>query len=123
VLRIARARNLRIIPVLNKIDLPAAQPDVVLAQLEDVGLDVGSGGREEAISVSAKTGQGVEEVLARLVRGARTHKEARRQDMRALVFDSWYDPYKGVVALASVYEGTLRKGEYSSRSRRGDPAY
>ena len=117
-LRIARARNLRIIPVLNKVDLPAAQPNVVLAQLQDAGLDVGAGGCEEAISVSAKTGQGVEGVLARLVGGASTHEEARKRSTRALVFDSWYDPYKGVVALVSVYEGALRKGECGSRSRR-----
>lgn len=110
-LRIARARNLRIIPVLNKIDLPASQPDVVLAQLEEVGLDVYPGGREEAISVSAKTGRGVERVLARLVEGARTREAESQLDTRALVFDSWYDSYKGVVALASVHEGTLRKGE------------
>lgn len=113
VLRIARSRNLLIIPVLNKIDLPASDPERVLDQLTELGLDVGPGGKEEALSVSAKTGKGVEKVLERLMAHAKERDEelAEKQPLRALVFDSWYDAYKGVVALVAIYDGVLRKGE------------
>ncbi|CEH17181.1 gtp-binding protein lepa [Ceraceosorus bombacis] len=121
VLRIARSRNLLIIPVLNKIDLPASDPERVLDQLTELGLDVGPGGKEEAINVSAKTGAGVDKVLERLVLQARRRDEelAERQPLRALVFDSWYDSYKGVVALVAIYDGVLRKGDRVCSSATG----
>ncbi len=95
-----------IIPVLNKIDLPAAEPERIVRQVEDViGLD-GSG----ALPVSAKTGTGVPEVLEALV--ARLPAPAGRADapLKALLVDSWYDPYLGVMILVRVHDGHLKRG-------------
>ncbi|PWN32250.1 GTP-binding protein lepa [Meira miltonrushii] len=116
VFRVAMARGLRIIPVINKIDLPGASPDAVLDQLhERLGLNVLPGESEEAIMVSAKTGKGVEDVLKRLVAvGSESTQDVgdgQDEKMRSLVFDSWYDSYKGVVALISVKDGAIRKGD------------
>lgn len=116
VYRVAIARGLQIIPVVNKIDLSGASPDAVLNQLsERLGLAVLPGEKEEAVMVSAKTGLGVENVLKRIVAVGREMVEGAGsgvdEKMRALVFDSWYDPYKGVVALVSVKEGIMRKGD------------
>ncbi|MFQ5533484.1 MAG: translation elongation factor 4 [Sphingomonadales bacterium] len=96
-----------IVPVLNKIDLPAADPDRVKAQIEDViGLDAGG-----AIEVSAKTGLGIHDVLEALV----THLPAPGGDvekpLKALLVDSWYDAYLGVIILVRVFDGTIRKGQ------------
>ncbi|MCO5565431.1 hypothetical protein L7F22_019104 [Adiantum nelumboides] len=116
VFRVAMARGLRIIPVINKIDLPGASPDTVLDQLhERLGLNVLPGESEEAIMVSAKTGKGVEDVLKRLVvvgsESTQDVGDGQNEKMRSLVFDSWYDSYKGVVALISVKDGTIKKGD------------
>ncbi len=98
--------NHEIIVVINKIDLPAAEPERVRAQIEDVvGLDA-----SEAISISAKTGDGVAEVLEALVQRLPPPLGAREKPLRALLVDSWYDPYLGVVILVRVREGVLRKG-------------
>ena len=95
-----------IVPVLNKIDLPAAEPEQVRQQIEDViGLDA-----SEAISVSAKTGQGIVEVLESLIAKLPPPKGDPKAPLQALLVDSWYDPYLGVVALVRVREGTLKKG-------------
>lgn len=116
VFRVAMARGLRIIPIINKIDLPGASPDSVLDQLhERLGLNVLPGENEEAIMVSAKTGRGVEDVLKRIVavgnESIKDFGEGQDEKMRSLVFDSWYDSYKGVVALISVKDGAIRKGD------------
>ena len=96
-----------IVPVLNKIDLPAAEPEQVRQQIEDViGLDA-----SEAISVSAKTGQGITEVLEALVTKLPPPAGDPAKPLQALLVDSWYDPYLGVVALVRVREGTLKKGQ------------
>src|SRR5215831_10917993 len=98
--------NLAIIPVLNKIDLPVARPDEVKQEIEDViGLDA-----SDALLVSAKTGQGISEVLEAVVH--RIPPPAGKADapLKALIFDSWYDAYRGVVTLVRVVDGTLRKG-------------
>jgi GTP-binding protein LepA len=96
-----------IVPVLNKIDLPAAEPERVRQQIEDViGLDA-----SEAISVSAKTGQGIVEVLEALVAKLPPPAGDPAKPLQALLVDSWYDPYLGVVALVRVREGTLKKGQ------------
>ncbi|MDA1325988.1 MAG: translation elongation factor 4 [Proteobacteria bacterium] len=95
-----------IIPVLNKIDLPAAEPERVRQQIEDViGLDA-----SEAISVSAKTGQGIEDVLETLV--ARLPPPVGEKDapLKALLVDSWYDPYLGVIVLVRLHDGVLKRG-------------
>ena len=94
-----------IIPVLNKIDL-AAEPERVRQQIEDViGLDA-----SEAISVSAKTGQGIEDVLETLV--ARLPPPVGEKDapLKALLVDSWYDPYLGVIVLVRLHDGVLKRG-------------
>jgi len=96
-----------IITVLNKVDLPAAEPDRVRQQVEDViGLDA-----TDAIEISAKTGMGVEEVLEAIVQRLPAPKGDRDAPLKALLVDSWYDPYLGVVVLVRVFDGELRKGQ------------
>ncbi len=96
-----------IIPVLNKIDLPAADPDRVRAQIEEViGLDAG-----DAIEVSAKTGLGIEETLEAIVERLPPPEGDARAPLKALLVDSWYDPYLGVVVLIRVLNGMVRKGQ------------
>jgi GTP-binding protein LepA len=95
-----------IIPVLNKIDLPAADPHRVRNQIEDViGIDA-----SEAISVSAKTGEGIKEVLESLVAKLPAPKGQSDEALKALLVDSWYDPYLGVVVLVRVHDGVLKRG-------------
>src|SRR5437016_3393795 len=96
-----------IVPVLNKIDLPAAEPDKVRQQIEDViGLDASN-----ALLISAKTGQNVEEVLEAIVTRLPAPKGDRAATLKALLVDSWYDLYLGVVVLVRIVDGTLRKGQ------------
>jgi GTP-binding protein LepA len=98
--------NLEIIPVINKIDLPGAQPDEARRQITDIiGLD-GS----HALLASAKQGTGVPEILEAIV--ARLPQPAGAPDapLKALIFDSWYDPYRGVVIVVRVIDGVIRKG-------------
>jgi GTP-binding protein LepA len=98
--------NLEIVPVLNKIDLPVARPDDVKAEIEEIiGLDA-----SDAILASAKTGQGTHEILEAVVKRIPPPKGDPAAPLKALVFDSWYDSYRGVVTLVRVFEGTLRKG-------------
>ena len=103
---LAVENNLEIIPVINKIDLPGAQPEDVRRQIHDiVGLD-----GDSAILASAKLGTGVPEILEAIVE--RLPPPAGRADapLKALIFDSWYDPYRGVVIVIRVIDGTIRKG-------------
>ena len=96
-----------IIPVLNKIDLPAAEPDRIRRQIEDViGLDA-----SDAVEISAKTGEGVDAALAALVRRLPPPQGARGAPLKALLVDSWYDSYLGVVVLVRVFDGVLEKGQ------------
>ena len=98
--------NHEIIPVLNKIDLPAADPEKVRQEIEDViGLDA-----SEAISVSAKTGVGVRDVLEALVKRLPAPTGERNAPLKALLVDSWYDSYLGVIVLIRVHDGVLKKG-------------
>ncbi|HTG88610.1 MAG TPA: translation elongation factor 4, partial [Vicinamibacterales bacterium] len=98
--------NLEIIPVINKIDLPGAEPEEARRQIEEIiGLD-GSG----AILTSAKEGIGITDVLEAVVHRLPPPKGDASAPLKALIFDSWYDPYRGVVIVARVLEGTLRKG-------------
>ncbi len=100
-------QNLEIIPVLNKIDLPSAEPDRVLAEIEDtVGLDTGN-----AVMCSAKSGLGVEDVLQAIVEFIPPPKGDREAPLQALIFDSWFDSYVGVIVLVRVVHGVVRKGE------------
>jgi GTP-binding protein LepA len=99
--------GLEIIPVINKIDLPSADIARTKEMIEGaVGLDA-----SDALLISAKTGEGVPDVLEAIVK--RTHPPKGNPDhaLRALLFDSWFDPYRGVIVLVRVFEGTLRKGQ------------
>ncbi len=97
--------DLEIIPVLNKIDLPAADPETVKEQIEDViGLDT-----SDAISASAKNKIGIEEILERVVRDVPPPIDNSSDPLRALIFDSWFDAYQGVVVLVRVVDGVLKK--------------
>jgi len=103
---LAIENNLAIIPVLNKIDLQSAEPEVVLQQIEHaIGLD-----SKDALAVSAKHGTGVEEVLEAIVHRIPPPKGSPDAPLRALIFDSWFDPYRGVVVLVRVKEGKLQRG-------------
>ena len=103
---LAVEHNLEIIPVINKIDLPGAEPEEARRQIEEIiGLD-GSG----AILTSAKEGIGITDVLEAVVHRLPPPTGDPSAPLKALIFDSWYDPYRGVVIVARVLEGTLRKG-------------
>src|SRR5215204_4640926 len=103
---LAVENNLEIIPVINKIDLPGAEPEEARRQIEEIiGLDGST-----AILTSAKEGTGISEVLEAVVHRLPPPKGDASAPLKALIFDSWYDPYRGVVIVARVLEGTLRKG-------------
>src|SRR5579875_1614976 len=104
---LALEHDLVLIPVINKIDLPAADPDEVRREIEEViGLD-----GAEAIPASAKEGVGVEEILEAVVARIPPPGGSDEAPLRALIFDSHYDPYKGVVAYVRVMDGVVRNGE------------
>ena len=95
-----------IIPILNKVDLPAAEPARVREQIEEViGLDA-----SDAVEISAKTGLNIEGVLEAIVTRLPPPKGDRKAPLKAMLVDSWYDPYLGVVVLVRVMDGVLRKG-------------
>jgi GTP-binding protein LepA len=99
--------NHEIVPVLNKIDLPAAEPEKVKTQIEEViGIDASN-----AIGISAKTGEGVPDVLEAIVTRLPPPKGDENATLKALLVDSWYDVYLGVVVLVRIVEGTLKKGQ------------
>ncbi|HMJ55805.1 MAG TPA: translation elongation factor 4 [Polyangiaceae bacterium] len=99
--------NLEIIPVLNKIDLPSADAEKTRRQIEDVvGLDCSG-----AIEASAKTGVGIDEILEAIVARIPPPKGDENAPLRALVFDSWYDSYRGAVVMVRVVDGRLKKGQ------------
>lgn len=104
-----------IIPVLNKIDLPAAEPERVKNQIEEViGLDTSC-----AVEASAKTGQGIREILESLVTLLPAPKGDVDAPLKALLVDSWYDPYLGVVILIRVIDGVIKKGQKIKMMRLG----
>ncbi|EHH67613.1 translation elongation factor 4 [Gluconobacter morbifer] len=99
--------NHEIVPVLNKIDLPAAEPERVRAQIEDVvGIPA-----DDAVEISAKTGLNIEGVLEALVQRLPAPKGDRDAPLQALLVDSWYDPYLGVIILIRVMNGTVKRGD------------
>jgi GTP-binding protein LepA len=99
--------NLEIVPVLNKVDLPAAEPDRVRQQIEDViGIDA-----SEAIPISAKTGLNIEAVLEAIVHRLPAPKGDANAPLKALLVDSWYDSYLGVVVLVRVVDGEMKRGQ------------
>ncbi|MDA9558987.1 translation elongation factor 4 [Alphaproteobacteria bacterium] len=99
--------DLEIIPVLNKIDLPSAEPDKIKKQIQEIiGIDI-----VDTISVSAKTGKGVAEVVEKLVNKLPHPAGDNNAPLRALLVDSWYDTYLGVMVLIRVVDGSLKKGD------------
>ncbi|MGA3239000.1 MAG: translation elongation factor 4 [Bryobacteraceae bacterium] len=104
---LALHHNLEIIPVINKIDLPAAEPERIREQIETViGLDA-----RDAVLVSAKQGIGIHEVLESIVHLVPPPKGSPDTPLRALIFDSWFDAYRGVIILLRVMDGRLRVGQ------------
>ncbi len=104
---LALHHNLEIIPVINKIDLPSAEPDRILEQIEQV---VGLPARD-ALLVSAKNGTGIKEVLEAIVHLVPPPAGSPEAPLRALIFDSWFDPYRGVIILARIVDGRVRVGQ------------
>ncbi|MEK7713360.1 MAG: translation elongation factor 4, partial [Deltaproteobacteria bacterium] len=99
--------DLEVFPVLNKIDLPAADPERVMKVIEDViGLDA-----SDAIAASAKEGKGIKEILEAIVKKVPPPKGNPDAPLKALLFDSWYDPFQGAVVLVRVFDGTIKKGQ------------
>ncbi|ASC70017.1 Translation elongation factor EF-4, membrane-bound GTPase [Halomicronema hongdechloris C2206] len=104
---LALEHDLEIIPVLNKIDLPGAEPDRIKQEIEDIiGLDCGN-----AILASAKQGIGIDEILEAIVYLVPPPQETVERPLRALIFDSYYDSYRGVIVYFRVMDGTLRRGD------------
>lgn len=103
---LALDHDLDIMPVINKVDLPSADPERVVAEIEDViGLEA-----EDAPRISAKTGLNVEQVLEQIVSKIPAPSGDRNANLQALIFDSLYDPYRGVIVFLRVKEGTVKKG-------------
>ncbi|MGG6294503.1 translation elongation factor 4 [Leptolyngbya sp. AN02str] len=104
---LALENNLEIIPVLNKIDLPGAEPDRVAGEIEEIiGLDCSG-----AILASAKEGIGIDEILESIVQQVPPPQDTVNEPLRALIFDSYYDPYRGVIVYFRVMDGRVRKGD------------
>ncbi|KAJ7343219.1 P-loop containing nucleoside triphosphate hydrolase protein [Mycena albidolilacea] len=107
VFHIAQERGLKIIPVLNKIDLPAAQPERIAAQMQSTfGIDP-----EDIIQISAKTGRGVDQVLQAIIDRIPPPKGTATGPLKAFLFDSMYDRYRGVISLVAIQDGILKKGD------------
>ena len=103
---LALDHNLDVMPVINKIDLPSAEPERVIDEIEDViGIEA-----QDAPLISAKTGQNVDEVLEKIIEKIPAPKGDPAAPLQALIFDSVYDPYKGVIIFCRIKEGTIRKG-------------
>lgn len=104
---IALENNLEIIPVINKIDLPSAEPQRVKNEIEHIiGLDC-----SEAIEVSAKTGVGIKELIETIIRKIPPPKPGENNPFKSLIYDSWFDNYLGALALVRVYDGAVKKGD------------
>jgi GTP-binding protein LepA len=104
---LALSHDLEIIPVINKIDLPSAEPERIREQIEQViGLDA-----SDAVMASAKNGIGIKETLEAVVKRVPPPRGDPNAPLRALIFDSWFDPYRGVIILTRIVDGTLRKGQ------------
>ena len=106
-LNLAMQHDLAVIPVINKIDLPSANPEFIKEQLEDV-LQIES---NEAVLVSAKEGIGIEELMEAVVKQIPPPEGDADQKLQALLFDAWYDAYRGVIVLVKVQQGTLTAGD------------
>ena len=104
---LALDNNLEVFPVINKIDLPAADPDKVIQEIEDIiGIDA-----HDAVLASAKEGIGTHEILEQILKKIPAPKGDANAPLKALLFDSWYDQYQGVIILVRLFDGTLSKGD------------
>jgi GTP-binding protein LepA len=104
---LALSHDLEIVPVINKIDLPSAEPERIREQIEQViGLDA-----SDAVMASAKSGVGIKETLEAVVKRIPPPKGNPDAPLRALIFDSWFDPYRGVIILTRIVDGTVRVGQ------------
>ncbi|MBR6281422.1 MAG: GTP-binding protein, partial [Lachnospiraceae bacterium] len=105
---LALDHDLEVLPVINKVDLPSADPQRVIAEIEDViGLEA-----EDAPQISAKTGLNVEQVLEQIIEKLPAPSGDPKAPLQALIFDSLYDPYRGVIVFCRVKEGTLKAGDF-----------
>lgn len=106
---LALDNNLEILPIINKIDLPSAEPERVRQEIEDViGLDA-----SEAVLTSAKAGIGIEDILEQIVEKVPAPAGDPEAPLQALIFDSLYDAYRGVIAYIRIVEGTVKPGQKS----------
>ena len=105
-LYLALDNNLKVIPVINKIDLPSADPDSVILELENLGFD-----RSEIVKCSAKTGEGVRELLSKVIEYIPAPSININSRLRALIFDSYFDSYRGVITSIRVVDGSIRVGD------------
>ena len=110
--------NLEIVPLINKIDLPSAEPDRVKAEIED-GLAIPA---DDAVLCSAKTGVGVHDLLEAVVYNIPAPKGEGNAPLRALIFDSYFDPYRGVIAFVRIVDGSVRKGDQITMMATGTTA-
>lgn len=105
-LYLALDNNLKVLPVINKIDLPNADPDKVIEELENIGFD-----REEIILTSAKTGEGIDSLLDAIVKYIPAPSGDSTKELKALIFDSVFDPYRGVITSIRVMDGKIKVGD------------
>ena len=105
-LYLALDNNLKVIPVINKIDLPSADPDSVISELENLGFN-----RSEIVKCSAKTGEGVSELLSKVIEYIPAPSININNKLRALIFDSYFDSYRGVITSIRVVDGSIRVGD------------
>ena len=105
-LYLALDNNLKVIPVINKIDLPSADPDSVILELENLGFD-----RGEIVKCSAKTGEGVSELLSKVIEYIPAPSININNKLRALIFDSYFDSYRGVITSIRVVDGSIKVGD------------
>src|SRR4051812_46303477 len=99
--------NLEVFPAVNKIDLPSAEPERVLKEVDEM---IGMVDTSRAVMCSAKSGIGIDDLLEAVVKNFPAPKDADGDPLRALIYDSWYDSYQGVIALCRVFEGKITKG-------------
>src|SRR6056297_1761503 len=103
---LALEHDLEIIPVINKIDLPSANPDRVKEQLMDIGIDP-----DETILASAKEGTNIDQILDAIIERVPAPQNGENEPLRALVFDTVYDSYQGVIAYVRIMDGAVKKGD------------
>ncbi len=105
-LYLALDNNLKVIPVINKIDLPSANPDKVVTELENIGFD-----KNDIVLTSAKTGEGVDKLLDKIIEVIPSPKGDERSPLKALIFDSLFDSYRGVITSIRIVDGKVSKGD------------